>query len=49
MKKLFNVLVLVLLAVFAVNLTACGNKDNGDDDKEKESIYDSVKKIISSI
>ena len=42
MKKLFNVLVLVLLAVFAVNLTACGNKDNGDD-KEKESIYKDFK------
>ena len=27
MKKLFNVLVLVLLAVAAVNLTACGGKD----------------------
>ena len=26
MKKLFNVLVLVLLAAFAVNLTACGGK-----------------------
>ena len=34
MKKLFNVLVLVLVAVFAVNLTACG----GGEDKESFKI-----------
>ena len=45
MKKLFNVLVLVLLAVFAVNLTACGNKDNNDDgdNGNQDSIYKGFK------
>ena len=46
MKKLFNVLVLVLLAAFALNLTAC-KKDNGDDDNENNkpstSIYEDFK------
>ena len=46
MKKLLNVLVLVLLAAFALNLTAC-KKDNGDDDNENNkpstSIYEDFK------
>lgn len=46
MKKLFNVLVLVLLAAFAVNLTACKKPDDGgndDDDKNQTSVYEDFK------
>ena len=43
MKKLFNVLVLVLLAAFAVNLTACKNPDDGGDDDKPASVYEDFK------